>query len=824
MGTIPGVNLLPATGEFTYDTIAHQGQRATENKLSGINTYAGQASYRTDMELAIDHLIAQHPECTTVALVVAWFFNSTAANSCNIYPSTTYIGGTFQAWNGGAWVTDHWRCSGLTEASSGLIPISMSGSTFDYGGTPSDPSVVRCIEYLKSRGLRVVFYPFLLGDIPGSFPWRGRISFSPDVSSAATAAVNGLLGSASPSQFTRDTTSLTVGYSGSLTDWTYRRMILHYANLCVIAGGVDLFLVGSELRGLETIRGPGWTHAGTTDGSGNAVWDYPFVAGLIQLANDVRGIFDGGGLSKDLTGLHNLISYSADWSDWMGYQHPGENGQWPHLDQLYVSANIDLVCFDNYLPLSDWTEGNGGLDVQNWSLPVPSSWPPPNPMAVGLGLPGTPSIYRKDYLKANIEGGEKFHWCYNDSVNAGAGVYPDGSGHVVSLPQGDRLTQTRQPYYPGQQILANKQLRWWWNNQHHAIYDAGDGNGWIQHGPQTQWAPQSKSITFAEYGFATIDRSTNQPNVFYDAKSSESDTAFWSRWISFDGDGSDTTSLVPLADPCIRAIALQAIYEYWLVDGHNATSGSGVMMIEPAFMSVWNWDARPFPTFSAISAIWGDAANWPAGFWLEGKLTTGIPMLYPLTWPVDSRGQPIRPTQILLNVNMSSRSGGQSLAGNEQIVVSPAARWEGSMTFPAMDRETLLSWRGFVAAMNGRYGTALVPAFERSRQNQTGVTAAAASMNATALTLTLGGGDPIIAGNRFSIANRLYEVQQSVPQGGGVYAVNILPWLRGAIAAGTPCEFLNPVSTMRFASDTEGKLDLASNITAHPQINLIEAF
>ena len=56
--------------------------------------------------------------------------------------------------------------------------------------------------------------------------------------------------------------------------------------------------------------------------------------------------------------MHNLISYSADWSVWMGFQHPGENGQWPHLDQLYGHSNIDLVAFDNYLPLSDFTTGN----------------------------------------------------------------------------------------------------------------------------------------------------------------------------------------------------------------------------------------------------------------------------------------------------------------------------------------------------------------------------------------------------------------------------------------------------------------------------------
>ncbi len=42
-------------------------------------------------------------------------------------------------------------------------------------------------------------------------------------------------------------------------------------------------------------------------------------------------------------------------------------------------------------------------------------------------------------------------------------------------------------------------------------------------------------------------------------------------------------------------------------------------MIEPVFCSVWNWDARPFPTFPARSDVWGDAGNWQAGQWLNGK-------------------------------------------------------------------------------------------------------------------------------------------------------------------------------------------------------------
>ena len=214
----------------------------------------------------------------------------------NIYPSTTYIGGTFQQASG---ASDVWRCSGLTQASSGLIALpTATNGTFVYGGTPSDQSIVRCIRDLKVRGFNVIFYPFLLMTAAG-LPWRGEITYAPDLSSAATAAVNAFFGSATISQFTLDATNLTVAYSGSAADWTYRRMILHYANLCVVAGGVNLFVIGSELRGLETIRGPSWSKAGTTDGSGNAIWDYPFVAGLTQLAADVRSIFDAASLTRN---------------------------------------------------------------------------------------------------------------------------------------------------------------------------------------------------------------------------------------------------------------------------------------------------------------------------------------------------------------------------------------------------------------------------------------------------------------------------------------------------------------------------------------------
>ena len=204
-------------------------------------------------------------------------------------------------------------------------------------------------------------------------------------------------------------------------------------------------------------------------------------------------------------------------------------------------------------------------------------------------MSGPPTIYSMSYLKGNIEGGEKFNWYYNDGTNRGHGLDPNGSDLIVSLPEGDRLAQSRSPYNANQQILANKQLRWWWNNLHYAVY-ANSSGAWVPQGPQTEWAPNSKSILMLEYGIPAVDKGTNQPNVFYDPKSVESFTPYWSIWNPANEDG-----YLPQRDDTIQAVALEAIYEYWNVDGNNAAVGGLPMVIEFAFSCVWNWDARPFP-------------------------------------------------------------------------------------------------------------------------------------------------------------------------------------------------------------------------------------
>ena len=92
-----------------------------------------------------------------------------------------------------------------------------------------------------------------------AYPWRGRITCSPaagfagtpDKTAAARRRSPRFVGAATPGDFAVGGTS---SWNGGPADWGFRRMILHYAHLCAAAGGVDAFLIGSEMRGLTTMR------------------------------------------------------------------------------------------------------------------------------------------------------------------------------------------------------------------------------------------------------------------------------------------------------------------------------------------------------------------------------------------------------------------------------------------------------------------------------------------------------------------------------------------------------------------------------------------
>lgn len=256
-----------------------------------------------------------------------------------------------------------------------------------YGGTPADRSVLEGIADLKNRGQKVMFYPFILMDITaqqalpdpsgsgvqGAYPWRGRIRpmDSDQGTPKVQTDVNKFFGSCSVNDFTPDFGNQTVNYTGP-NEWGLRRMTLHYAHLCAMAGNVDAFCIATEMIGLTTAR------------SGANTW--PAVTALVQLARDCRTIL----------GDQVEITYACDWSEFMprNYNVGQDFYSIFHLDPLWSDSSINFVGIDNYLPLSDWRGTPLAADDKLWS-----------------------SIYELGYLKGQIEGGERYDYQYLSSFD-----------------------------------------------------------------------------------------------------------------------------------------------------------------------------------------------------------------------------------------------------------------------------------------------------------------------------------------------------------------------------------------------------------------------
>ncbi|MTH36429.1 hypothetical protein GL279_17710 [Paracoccus limosus] len=549
-GLTRAVTLIPASGEFTYATQAIRKSSGGATQAENLNALPDTA----DMVVALDRLQAMAPAVESVSLVVAWFGDDLRAGSCKLCPgvevtakSTTPVG---------------WLVNGVSRANAILVSRDAEDRPV-YGGTPADFAVVQAIREMKARGLRVTFYPFLLMDVPPgnlapnpysdnaaetgqpTFPWRGRITCSPaagyagsvDKTATASSQVAAFFGSANPSDFA--ISGDTVSWTGPSGDWGLRRMMLHYAHLCAVAGGVDAFLIGSEMRGLTTIR--------------SGASSYPAVTAFKALAADVRAILGSG----------TEIGYAADWSEYFGH-HPsdGSGDVYFHLDPLWSDANIDFVGIDNYMPLSDWRDGFGHADaVEGW-----------------------PAIYDRAYLQANIAGREGFDWFYASAADRSAQVR-------TSITDGG----AGKPW-----VFRYKDLRSWWSNLHY------NRPGGVESGTSTAWVPEAKPIRFTELGCPAIDRGTNQPNVFFDPKSSESFTPYFSRgW----------------RDDTIQRAYLEATYLFWGEAANNPLSSVyGDRMVDVQECAAWTWDARPYPFFPELTDVWTDGPNWRLGHWLTGRL------------------------------------------------------------------------------------------------------------------------------------------------------------------------------------------------------------
>ncbi len=374
---VRSVAMMPGTGEYALATTAlHYKDGPGVSRTANVNSASGASDFATSLA----QLRGELPNVKSVSLIVSWFGDDLRCGTCLVEPKVEQK--TQDATNMA------WQSGGIARGAA--MEIAKIAGRSVYGGTPSDASVIEAIQAVRAGGQEVMFYPFILMDqldgntLPDPYsdaigqpklPWRGRITSakapgqpaSPDRSAAAAAEVAAFFGTAGAQHFA--TAGGQVAYNGP-SDWRYRRFVLHYAHLCKLAGGVDAFCIGSEMRGLTQIRGAGDS--------------FPAVAALRQLAADVRSIL----------GPQTKITYAADWTEYFGYQADGN--LYFHLDPLWADPNIDFIGIDNYMPLADWRDGEDHADA------------------------GYQTIYDLDYLGGNVLGGEGYDWYYDSAEGEAA--------------------------------------------------------------------------------------------------------------------------------------------------------------------------------------------------------------------------------------------------------------------------------------------------------------------------------------------------------------------------------------------------------------------
>ncbi len=407
---VTAVTLIPAMGEFVYatDPVTATGL----GTLSPQNTVSG----GPDLPAALDQLQAEAPACRHVSLVVAWQGSDLRVASCRIAPRAETPAK--------ATAGQTWRAAGLTRETAGIVSRDAAGDPL-IGGAPSDLAVVQAIRELRRRGLGVTLYPFLMMDIPAGnglpdphgraeqppFPWRGRLTCdpapgrpgSPDRSALVADQVAAFFGATQARDLAWTGATVT---SARPDEWGFRRFILHCARLAEAAGGVEAFLIGSEMVGLTTLR------------SGPAA--FPAVAALRRLAADVRALLGPG----------TALTYGADWTEYAGHRPADGSGDvFFHLDPLWADPAIACIGLDNYLPLTDWREGFDHADARA----------------------GVASPYEPAYLRAGIAGGELYDWFYASEADRAAQV----------------RTPIRDAAHGEDWIFRLKDLRGWWGNLHH---------------------------------------------------------------------------------------------------------------------------------------------------------------------------------------------------------------------------------------------------------------------------------------------------------------------------------------------------------------------
>ena len=281
---ITAVNLLPASGEFVYDTVIQskiRGQFYADSWIPLGHQYPmnnNSESNLSDAIVSLEQLQDDMPNVQWISLTFSWFASELNIGNCVIYPAVEYNNDSFTA-------PDNWQVGEITRQNAREISRDHNGRP-RFGGTPSDSSIIRYATELRRRGYKVMAYPLLMVDLEGK-PWRGTMSGRP-------ADIEGFFAQ-------------------------YNKFIMHYAHL--LKDYVDGLIIGSEMEGVTRI-GNGTIHPGITK--------------FAELANN----------AKSILGNEKTVTYAANWSEYHsagGLYNMDELWTAPGIDVVGIDAYFPLT-------------------------------------------------------------------------------------------------------------------------------------------------------------------------------------------------------------------------------------------------------------------------------------------------------------------------------------------------------------------------------------------------------------------------------------------------------------------------------------------------
>jgi hypothetical protein len=190
-----------------------------------------------------------------------------------------------------------------------------------------------------------------------------------------------------------------------------------------------------------------------------------------------------------------------------------------------------------------------------------------------------------------------------------------------------------------------------------------------------------------------------------------------------------------------------------------------------------------------------------------------------VAWPT---GLPIVDNSV--RVVGASQSGGRSIvAGAEQVVQSDAGYWVATALVRVRKPAEIVALRGLLAALDGRSFDVALPCCERARSpwgltnprlvsRPAPVVRSIAAIRDTTVDVTMPNNSlALAAGQRFSVAQHMYEVRSATQVSGAHWTVVVRPPLRATLAVNDVMEFEQPICAMRLARDDTAEIQLTQN-------------